>query len=69
MDVLLLWLGRVAGIGGTLLSAFAIAMRLAGKYWVGSFQVGTLLAAGAVAMIFGCLCFAAFLAQNVRAIR
>lgn len=66
MDVLLIWSGRIAGAVGALLSAFAIAMRLAGKYWTGGFQVGTLLAGGAVAMIFACLCFAAYLVQNAR---
>jgi hypothetical protein len=66
MDILLIWLGRIGGIVGALLCAFAVVMRLAGNYWFGGFQVGTLLAGGAVAMIFGCLCFAAYLVQNAR---
>jgi hypothetical protein len=67
MEVLLLWLGRAAGIAGTLLCAFAVVLRLTGKFWFAGFQTGTVLAAGAVAMIFGCLCFAAFVAQNLKA--
>lgn len=66
MDISLIWLGRIAGIAGAALSAFAGVMRLTGNYWFGGFQVGTLLAGGAVAMIFGCLCFAAYLVQNTR---
>lgn len=66
MDALLLWMGRIAGISGILLSALAVALRLTGNYWFAGFQIGTLFAGGAVAMILGCLCFAAFLAQNAR---
>lgn len=67
MDNLLLWLGRIAGLGGVLLCIFAVVLRLRGTYWIASFQVGTVLAAGAVAMIFGCLCFLAYLANNAKA--
>lgn len=67
MDILLLWLGRIAGIAGTLLSAFAAVERLLGNYWSAGFQVGTLFAAGAVAMLFGCLCFTAVLSGRARA--
>ena len=55
MNDLLLWLGRVAGVVGALLCVAAIAMR--GQYWMGGYQVGTLLLAGSAAMVGGCLCF------------
>ncbi|HEY2817906.1 MAG TPA: hypothetical protein VGK44_12345 [Casimicrobiaceae bacterium] len=57
MNEMLLLLGRIAGIAGALLCVGAIAIRAAGQYWLGGFQVGTLLLAGSAAMVGGCLCF------------
>ena len=54
MNNALLWLGRGAGVIGALLCAVAIVTRVAGKYLLGDFQVGTLLLAGSAAMIAGC---------------
>ncbi len=55
MDILLN-LGRVAGVVGTLLCIIGAAVRLGGAYWIAGFQVGTLLQAGIAAMVFGCFC-------------
>lgn len=66
MDGLLLWLGRLGGSGGVLVTLLSAAARLRGDYVVGGFQVGTLLQAGIALMTFGCLCFLATLAQNSR---
>jgi len=57
MNDMLLWLGRIAGVAGALLCIAAIAIRVAGQYWLAGFQVGTLLLAGSAAMVGGCLCF------------
>lgn len=54
MDQLLLTLGRIAGLAGAAVFVFAVAARLFGAYWLGGFQVGTLLQAAIAAMVFGC---------------
>ena len=46
MNNLLLWFGRLAGVVGLLLIAVAAVVRMKGVYWLGSFQVGTLLLGG-----------------------
>jgi hypothetical protein len=56
MRNLWLWLGRSAGVIGALVCAMAVVLRITGDYWLGGFQVGTLLLAGSAAMIAGCLC-------------
>ena len=56
MESLLLWVGRLAGLGGVLLCAWAVTMRIQGSYFAGGFQVGTLLQAGMTAILIGCLC-------------
>jgi hypothetical protein len=66
MDSLLRWAGRLAGLAGVLICVAAIASRLAGTYFVGGFQVGTLLLAGLAAMVAGCLCYLALLAERGR---
>jgi hypothetical protein len=64
MNDLLLWIGRVAGVGGVLLCAVAAAMRVSGLFWFGGFQIGTLLLMGMAVMIVGCLCFLAVLTER-----
>ncbi|MCI0418302.1 MAG: hypothetical protein L0387_29930 [Acidobacteria bacterium] len=64
MENLLLWIGRIVGLGGAVLCGVAAAARLSGRYWLGSFQMGTLLQAGMAAMILGCLCFLAALTER-----
>ena len=66
MANLLLWIGRLAGIAGVLLSAIAVLVRLRGVYSVASFQVGTLLLAGMAAMLAGCLGYLAAMAEDTR---
>ncbi|MBK7356656.1 hypothetical protein [Propionivibrio sp.] len=63
MDTLLK-LGWAAGAGGVLLCLLSVAFRLAGMYWIGSFQSGTLLQAGTAAMVFGCFCQLVVLTQR-----
>jgi len=66
MNVLLLWIGRLSGIAGVLICVWAVAARLQGAYYLGSFQTGTLLQAGSVALLISCVCFLAFLTQRPR---
>lgn len=66
MRTLLLWCGRLAGSLGILLSAIAIAARLAGMYTISQFQSGTVLQAGLAAMLVGCLGYLAAIAENER---
>lgn len=63
MDIVLK-LGWIAGIAGVLLCIAGVASRLSGAYWLGGFQVGTLLQAGTAAMVFGCFCLLAVLARR-----
>lgn len=64
MHGILLWIGRVAGSLGVVLSAVAIATRFAGSYQLGSFQALTLLDAGTSAMVVGCLAYVTSLAER-----
>ena len=56
MRNILLWIGRIAGIAGVLLSAWAATARLRGAYFAGSFQVGTLLLVGITGITIACFC-------------
>jgi hypothetical protein len=66
MQALLIWIGRVAGVIGIAVIGVAIAARLGGAYWLGSFQVGTLLQAGMAATLLACLGYVAALAERPR---
>ena len=67
MYALLLWIGRVAGVGGVVLCAVSGATRLSGHYLLGSFELMTLFQAGMAAMIAGCLCFLVLLTERSKA--
>ncbi len=54
MTDLLLWLGRIAGAVGLLVCAFAALVRISGAFWIGGFQVGTLLLAGSACLVAAC---------------
>jgi hypothetical protein len=56
MNDALLWLGRLFGVLGALVCALAFAVRIAGNYKYGGFEVGTLFLGGTAAMVAGCLC-------------
>ena len=66
MESLLLWTGRVAGIGGLALSAWAAFSRLTGAFFAGGFQIGTLLLAGMTGMLVACLCLLLVLTERSR---
>ena len=67
MDTLLLWTGRLAGAVGMVICALAIVLRVKGDYWVGGFQLGTLLQAGIAAMVIGCFLLLVVLTLRSRA--
>ena len=69
MHVFLLWIGRLAGTGGVLLTAVAVLLRLSGTYQLGSFHVLTLLQAGTTAMVMACLGYLASSAERQPASR
>jgi hypothetical protein len=66
MENLLLWVGRLAGLGGVLLCVWAVYTRMAGSFFAGGFQVGTLLQAGMTAILIGCLCLLVVLTNRPR---
>ena len=66
MESLLLWIGRIAGISGVALSIWAAFSRFSGEYFVGGFQIGTLLLGGMTAMLVACISFLIVLTDRVR---
>jgi len=66
MESLLLWIGRIAGIAGLAVSAWAACSRLLGSYFAGGFQIGTLLLAGMTGMLIACLCLLLVLIERTR---
>ena len=66
MESLLLWIGRIAGITGLALSAWAAYARLTGGYYAGGFQTGTLLLAGMTGMLVACFCLLLVLTERSR---
>lgn len=62
----LLRLGQLSGIVGALLCFASILFRMKGTYWIGGFQIGTLLQAGIAAMVFGCFCLLLILSKDIR---
>jgi len=66
MEILLLWVGRLAGLAGALLCGWAALTRLSGSFFAGGFQIGTLLLAGMAAMLVACVCFLEVLTNRAR---
>ena len=56
MNRFLLLTGVLAGIAGGMLCAVAVVARLSGRYFLGAFQLGTLLLAGIALMTGACVC-------------
>lgn len=53
MHRLLLLAGRLSGLGGLALCLIAGIARLSGSFWLGGYQVGTMLVAGIGALAAG----------------
>jgi hypothetical protein len=65
MEFVLIALGRLAGLAGVVVCGVAGFARLGGAYWLGGFQLTTLLQVGVALMVLGCLCFLAVLLERV----
>jgi hypothetical protein len=63
MRTLLTWISRLAGASGVATIIAAVAARLAGAYWLGGYQVGTILQAGMACMLLACLGYATVLVE------
>jgi len=61
---LMKWTARGAGLLGVALVAASVAVRFAGSFSVGSFQVGTVMQAGMAAMLLACLAYLAVLTER-----
>lgn len=57
MQALLIWLARIAAVGGVVLMATAVIARLSGFYSLGSFETATLLQGGMAAVLLACLAY------------
>jgi hypothetical protein len=66
MESILLWIGRIVGIVGLAVSAWAAIARLQGSYFAAGFQIGTLLLVGMTGMIIACLCLLFVLTMRPR---
>jgi hypothetical protein len=65
MQALLKWIARLAGVCGVAAIALAMLARLAGAYWLGGYQVGTILQAGMAATLLACLAYLVTLVEAV----
>ena len=63
MRTLLTWIGRLTGALGIVTIIAALAARLAGAYWLGGYQVGTILQAGMACVLLACLGYTAVLVE------
>jgi len=59
----LVWIGRLSGAAGVLVSAVAVLTRMSGAFHLGGFEAATLLQGGIAAMVVGCLAYVASLAD------
>lgn len=66
MHALLIWLARIAAVGGVVLMATATIARMSGFYSLGSFETATLLQGGMAAVLLACLAYLITLAERVR---
>ena len=64
MRSILVWAARLAAVAGIAVMALAAVVRLSGDYWVGGFQVGTLLQVGIALTLVGCLGYLAALVER-----
>ena len=61
---LLRWAARSAGLIGVILSIVAGLSRVSGRYQLGGYQAITLLQAGTMVMVLGCLLYLASIAER-----
>jgi hypothetical protein len=66
VNVMLIWIGRIAGVVGVLVGIGAVVARAVGLWHVGGLSSGTLLLAGVAVMVVGILAYVAALAERNR---
>lgn len=66
MRTLLIWVARLSALLGVGLIALALVTRLGGTYTIGSFDVGTVLFGGMVALVAACLAYITTIAEYSR---
>ena len=66
MQSVLLWVGRLAGLLGVLLVTVAGLRRAGGAFFLGAFQIGTVLQGGIAAILLGCLAYLVILVEYPR---
>ena len=64
MRRILVWAARLAAAAGIAVMALAAVVRLSGDYWLGGFQVGTLLEVGMALTLVACLGYLAALVER-----
>lgn len=64
--LLLIWVGRVAGLIGLAAVGGSVMLRASGSWYLGGLQLGTLMNAGVAAMVLGTWAYAASLAEGKR---
>ncbi|MGQ0651665.1 MAG: hypothetical protein ACT4P4_05260 [Betaproteobacteria bacterium] len=60
---LLIWIGRITGVVGVLMTVVAVAARLAGVFHVAGFEAGTLMQAGMAVMLVACVSYLALITR------
>ncbi len=66
MKAILLRGGQLIGLLGIVLIAVSVAARLAGRFYLGNFQAGTLMLAGIGAVSVGCFVLVWLIADRPR---
>jgi hypothetical protein len=64
MNILLIWIGRLAGLLGLAAISCAVVLRAMGIWHFGSLQIGTLMNAGVAAMVLGAWAYSASIAER-----
>lgn len=63
---LLIWIGRITGVLGVLMTVVAVGARLTGTFHVGGFEAGTLMQAGMAVMLVACVSYLALIPRILR---
>ena len=64
MFAVLIWLARIAAVGGVSLITVAVIARVSGAYTLGGFSSGTILLGGMAAALLACLGYVTALAER-----
>jgi len=66
MNLLLIWVGRIAGLAGVALCAAACIARVMSVWHLGGYTISALFEAGLAGMLLACLAYVADLAERPR---